>query len=266
MTRPRFAAWAIAAAAVIAASPAHAQAPGAAEDPIAAQRSPAPPDPARFVPGVIAASAGTALGAGTAWGGYDGATRTPLTGAAAEVRLGGRVVLGAGVTYAARDTSEPAALRPSALARVQILDQASHGIDLDLAAAYRQDRFVSEDGLFQATVALGIHSDTGGVLVNLGYGMDGEGDDQLGEARVVAFRRLASTLHVGLDGHVQWLFDSSDPDRDLHSTPSLELTVAPAITYGAGPVTLLVEVGWSGIDRGGFHSGLLALAGAGTAF
>jgi hypothetical protein len=266
MTRARFAAWTVAAAAVLAASPVQAQVPGTVEDPTAALHRPVTPDPARFLPGVLSASAGTPLGAGTAWGGYDGATRTPVTGAATEVRLGSRVVLGAGVTYAARDTSEPAALRPSALARVQVLDQASHGIDLAVAAAYRQDRFVSEDGLFQTTVSLGVHGDAGGVLVNLGYGMDGEGDDQLGEARLVAFRPLASALHVGVDGHVQWLFDSSDPHRDLHSTPSLELTLAPAMTYAVGPVTLLAEVGWSGVDRGGFRSGLLALAGAGTAF
>lgn len=266
MTRLQLAAWTIAAVAV-AASPAHGQAPGAAEeDPSAARHSTSAPDAARFLPGVIAARTGTALGAGTAWGGYDGATRTPLTGAATEVRLGRRVVVGAGVTYAARDTSEPAALRPSALARVQILDQASHGIDLGVAAAYRQDRFVSEDGLFQATVSLGIRGEAGVVVVNLGYGTDGEGDDQLGDGRLVAFRRLASGLHAGVDGHVQWLFDSSDPNRSLHSTPTLDLTVAPAMTYAAGPVTLLAEVGWSGVDRGGFHSGLLALAGAGTAF
>jgi hypothetical protein len=265
VTRSRSIALAIAATALLAASSAHAEAPGTVEDPTAAVRTLAP-DPARFLPGVLSASAGTALGAGAAWGGYDGATRTPLTGAATELRLGARIVLGAGVTYAARDTSEPAALRPSVLARVQVLDQASHGIDLAVAAAYRQDRFVSEDGLFGATVSLGVRGDAGGILVNLGYGMDGEGDDQLGEARLVAFRRMARALHVGVDGHVQWLFDSSDANRDLHSTPSLELTLAPAMTYAAGPVTLLAEVGWSGVERGGFHSGLLALAGAGTAF
>src|SRR5262249_23486104 len=149
----------------------------------------------------------------------DGATHTPLTGAATEVRLGRRVVLGAGATYAGRDDLEPAALRPSALVRVQILDQLNHGLDLSVATGYRQDRFSGEDGMFQASVALGVRSDAGGVVVNLGYGLDGEGDDQLAEARLVAFRRLASSLHVGLDGHVQWLFDSEDPNRDLHSTP-----------------------------------------------
>jgi hypothetical protein len=266
MTGTRFAAWAVAAVAVLAASSARAQVPSAAEEPGAILHRTVALDPARFLPGVIAASAGAARGAGIAWGGYDGATRTPLTGAAAEVRIGARLVLGAGVTYAARDTSEPAALRPSVLARVQILDQPSHGIDLDLATAYRQDRFVSEEGLFQATASLGVRGDAGGLLVNLGYGMDGEGDDHLGDARAVAFRRLASALYVGVDGHVQWLFDSSDPNRDLHSTPTLEFTMAPAMIYATSSVTLVLEVGWSGVDRGAFHSGLIALAGAGTTF
>lgn len=263
MTRAQFAAWV---AAVAAAAPAHAQVPTAVEDPSAAPHGTPADDPARWLPGVISATTGTALAVGTAWGGYDGATRTPLTGAATEVRLGRRVVIGAGATYAARDDQEPAALRPSALVRVQILDQPSHGLDLHVAAGYRQDRFSGEDGMFQAAVALGIRGDAGSVVLNLGYGLDGEGDDQLGEARLVAFRRLASTLHVGLDGHVQWLFDSDDPNRDLHSTPTLALSVMPALTYGVGPVTLLAEAGWSGVDRGGFRNGLLALAGAGTAF
>jgi hypothetical protein len=266
VTRARLAAWVVAAATAIAASPARAQAPSAGEAPSVATQGVAAADPARWLPGVISASAASALAIGTAWAGYDSATHTPLTGAATEVRLGRRVVLGAGATYAARDDQEPAALRPSALVRVQVLDQPSHGLDLDVAAGYRQDRFSGEDGLFEATVALGVRGDAGGVVLNLGYGMDGEGDDQLGEARLVTFRRLASALHVGLDGHIQWLFDSSDPNRDLHSTPTLALSVMPVMTYGAGPVTLLVEAGWSGVDRGGFRNGLLALAGAGTAF
>jgi hypothetical protein len=264
MTPAPYAAFALAAVAA-AASPARAQLPAAAEDTTALRRGLAA-EPVRFSPGIVAADTGTALGASVAWAGYDGATRTPLMGASAEVRLGARVVIGAGATYAARDASEPAAVRPSALARIQLLDQPSHGLDLALAAAYRQDRFVSEDGLFQATVALGVHGDAGAVLVNLGYGQDGEGDDHLGDARVVAFHHLVGRLQVGLDGHVQWLFDSSDPNRGQHDTPSLELTVAPAMSYGVGPVTLTFEVGWSGIERDVFQGGVLALGGVGTAF
>jgi hypothetical protein len=223
-------------------------------------------EPARFVPGTVAATAGAAAGTGSGWAGYDGATRTPLVGAAADVRLGHRIVVGAGATYAARDSHQAAELRPSVFARFQILDQAHRGIDLGAALAYRQDRFVSEEGLLQATLSLGLRGDLGTVLVNVGYGQDGEGDDHVGDARLVAFRRLAGPLHVGIDGHVQWLFDSTDPNRIQHGTPGLELTVAPTMSYGVGPIQLLIEAGWSGVDLEQFRSGVLAVGGVGTSF
>jgi hypothetical protein len=157
-------------------------------------------------------------------------------------------------------------VRPSVLARIQILDQSRHGLDLGMAVAYRQDRFVTEEGLFQATISAGAHGDAGAVLASIGYGQDGEGDDHLGEARLVAYRRMAGALHVGLDGHVQWLLDSTDPNRVQHQTPSLELTVAPAMAYSVGPIMLVLEVGWSGVEIEQFQSGVLALGGVGTSF
>lgn len=255
-------------AAVGAVGPVRADAPA----PVASDTNPergrtaAAVDPVRFIPDVVAADAGTATATGRGWGGYDGATTTPLVGASAEVRVSARLVVGAGATYAARDGQDSAALRPSVFARYQILDQASRGVDLGAAVAYRQDRFITEEGMLQATLSLGMHGDAGALLMSLGYGQDGEGDDHLGDARLVAFRHLAGTLHLGLDGHVQWLFDSSDPNRVQHGTPSLELTVAPALAYGMGPVMLTFEVGWSGVDLEQFRSGALAVGGIGTSF
>jgi hypothetical protein len=150
--------------------------------------------------------------------------------------------------------------------RYQILDRVHSGVDLGAAIAYRQDRFVSEEGLLQATLSLGLRGDTGALLMSLAYGQDGEGDDHLGDARLVALRRLVGTLHIGVDGHVQWLFDSTDPNRALHGTPSLELTVAPALSYSVGPAMLTLEVGWSGVDFDQFRSGVLAVGGIGTSF
>jgi len=258
---------AVSAVVILAATPASAQVPSASNEPSASARwSAAAVDPARFVPGAIVAEAGAPLATSAGWGGYDGATRTPLVGATAEVRLGSRIIIGAGATYAARNTEEPASVRPSVLARGQILDQASHGIDLGVAVAYRQDRFVTEDGLFQGTVSAGLHGDVNAVLASIGYGQDGEGDDHMGEARLIALHRLAGALHVALDGHAQWLLDSTDPHRVQHATPSLEVTIAPAITYSVGPTVVMLEIGWSGVDVDRFHSGVLALGGVGTYF
>lgn len=256
----------IATAAAIAPVRAHAQAPVASDTSNEIRRPAGAVDLIAFVPGAVAAEAGAATGTGYGWAGYDGATRTPLVGATAEVRLGARLVIGAGSTYAARDGQDHAELRPSVFARYQILDQAHHGLDLGGAIAYRQDRFVSEEGMLQGTLSLGVHGDVGAVLMNLGYGQDGEGDDHIGNARLIAFRHLADALHVGIDSNIQWLFDSTDPNRAQHGTPSLELTVAPAITYGVGPVVLTLEVGWSGVEFDQFRSGVLAISGVGTSF
>ncbi len=269
MSRDRSAALSIAFSMAAAFAPlsANAEVPRTTDDTsAAAHRQAATVDRARLLPGAIAAEAGAPSGAGAGWAGYDGATHAPLVGASAEVRLGSRVVIGAGATYASRDGDEAAALRPSALVRVQLLDQQSHGVDLGVAVAYRQDRFVTEEGLFQATVSVGVHGDAGAALFSLGYGQDGEGDDYLGDTRLVALRRVAGALHVGLDGHVQWLLDSSDPNRAQHQTPSLELTVAPAMTYDLGRMMFMLEVGWSGVDLVQFQSGVLAMFGAGTTF
>src|SRR5204862_4858457 len=112
--------------------------------------------PGRFLPGVVVPEAGGARVSALGWGGYDGATATPLMGAAAEARLTGRIVLGTGAVYAPAAYAMPAAIRPSVMARVQILDSQRHGFDAGIAFAYHQDRFVGEDGFFQATFAIGV--------------------------------------------------------------------------------------------------------------
>jgi hypothetical protein len=256
----------IAAATAVAPVSAYAQAPVASDANNELRRPAGSVYMMSFVPGAVAAEAGAAIGSGHGWAGYDGATRTPLVGATAEVRLGARLIIGAGSTYAARDGQDRAELRPNVFARYQILDHARHGIDVGAALAYRQDRFISEEGMIQGTLSLGMRNDDSAVLVNLGYGQDGEGDDHIGIARLVALRHVVSTLHVGVDSNIQWLFDSTDPNRAQHGTPSLELTVAPAIAYGVGAATLTLEVGWSGVDFDRFRSGVLAISGVGTSF
>jgi hypothetical protein len=256
----------VATATVVAPVRADAHAPVGSDTSSELPRPVATVDAMRFVPGTVDADAGAALGTGFGWAGYDGATRTPLVGAIADVRLGARLVIGAGATYAARDSNDRAEFRPSVFARYQILDQAHRGVDLGVAIAYRQDRFVNEEGMLQGTLSLGLHGDAGALLMSLGYGQDGEGDDHLGDARLVALRRLVGTLHVGVDSHAQWLLDSSDPNRAQHGTPSLELTVAPTISYGVGAAMLTLEVGWSGVDFDRFRSGVLAVGGVGTSF
>src|SRR4029079_11561712 len=93
----------VATATVVAPVRADAHAPVGSDTSSELPRPVATVDAMRFVPGTVDADAGTALGTGFGWAGYDGATRTPLVGAIADVRLGARLVIGAGATYAARE-------------------------------------------------------------------------------------------------------------------------------------------------------------------
>jgi hypothetical protein len=223
-------------------------------------------DPARFLPGVIAAQAGAALIAGSGWAGYDGATRAPLLGSFAEARLARWLILGVGIVYAQGNDLQPAAVRPSVVARAQILDQRRHGIDASVAFAYREDRYVGEDGFFQGAVSFDRRGEAGMLLGTLSFGSDGEGDDHVGELRLVGLARLARRLHLGIDADLRRSIDSTDPRRSAHGTPSFEYAVGPAGTYSVGPLALFVETGITGAQLMRFQNGLLALGGLGAVF
>ena len=223
-------------------------------------------DPARFLPGVIAAEAGAALVAGSGWAGYDGATHAPLLGSFAEARLARWLILGVGIVYAQGNDLQPGAVRPSVVARAQILEQRRHGVDASVAFAYREDRYVGEDGFFQGAVSFGRRGEAGMLLGNLSFGSDGEGDDHVGELRLVGLARLGNRLHLGLDGDLRRSIDSTDPRRSEHGTPSLEYAVGPVATCAFGPLALFVETGIAGAQLKRFQNGLLALGGLGAVF
>ena len=222
--------------------------------------------PTRFLPDAVAAETGAARTAGVGWGGYDGPTHAPLAGAFAEARLGARFAIGAGATWAPGNDIEPGAVRPSFVARVQLLDRARSGLDAGLALAYREDRFVGEDGFFQAVAMLGLAGPRGALLANLAYGQDGEGDDHEGDLRAAALARIGAAAHLGVDGRLRKSLDSTDPNRFAHGTPSLEFQVGPAAALGLGPIALTVEGGVGGARIVRLETGGFALAAVGAAF
>jgi len=222
--------------------------------------------PARFLPGAVTPEAGQALMMGVGWAGYDGATQAPLLGAGAEARLGKRLVIGVGATYAPGTPIHPGAVRPSVVARFQVLDQTKHGIDGGIAVAYREDRFVAEDGFFQAAISVGQRSSRATWLANFAFGSDGEGDDREGEVRLAGLRRVAGELHAGLDGRFRTAIASTDVNRSAHGTPSLEYMAGPVAAYTLGPWALTLEAGLSGVRTDSLHNGLATLGGVGAVF
>ena len=252
--------------AVFASTAAHAQQVANDDDDDTDKTVRASADPGRFLPGVVAAEVGAALVSGSGWAGYEGATHAPLLGAFAEARLARWLILGVGVVYAQGNDLQPAAARPSVVARGQILEQRRHGMDASVAFAYREDRYVGEDGFFQAALSVGRRSEAGLLLANLSFGTDGEGDDHVGELRLVGLARLGRHFHLGLDGDLRRSIDSTDPRRSAHGTPSFEYTAGPAATCTIGPLALFVETGITGVRLMRFQNGLLALGGVGAVF
>jgi len=222
--------------------------------------------PERFLPGTVAPEAGEALVIGLGWGGYDGATHAPLLGAGAEARIGSRFVIGVGATYAAASETHPGAVRPSFMARVQLLNSEKHGVDGGIALAYREDRFVDEDGFFQAAVSVGRRSSSYAWVANAAFGTDGEGDDREGQLRLAGLRRVARNVHLGLDGQVRQSLDSTDPRRSVHGTPSFAYMAGPVAALTLGPLALTLEGGMSGARTDVMHNGMAALGSVGAVF
>jgi hypothetical protein len=247
-------------------SPSPSPAPAEVEGTSPSQATSAAAEPGRFLPGALTPEAGGARALGFGWAGYDGASSAPLVGAAAEVRLGSRVVLQASAIWAKANDLQSGEVRPSVVARVQVLDQRRAGVDAGFAVAYREDRFVGEDGFFQGTVMVGRRGSAGTLLANVAYGQDGEGDDHEGEVRLAALSRLTDSLHLGVDADVRKSLDSTDPRRFVHGSPSVAYMVGPTLAYGLGSWGFTAQAGWSGMQLERFQSGLLALGGVGALF
>jgi hypothetical protein len=226
----------------------------------------APPDPVRFIPGLLSPNTGSLRAVGLGWAGYDGAAHDPVMGALAQARLGSRVILGVSATYAAATATEAAAVRPSVGIQVQLLDQERHGLDAGLGFGFHQDRFVGEEGFLEAIAIAGWRSDQTTLVGNLGYGRDGEGDDSEAAARVAVLRRIHRHFHLGLDGRARKLLVSTDRNRVAHGTPSYEFMAGPLATVVIGPVAVSVEAGVSGVDRQRLQTGLATLGTVGATF
>jgi hypothetical protein len=219
-------------------------------------------DVTRFLPTTSSAAAGSHAGA---WGGYDGAARTPVFSVGTEVQIVRRVSLIAGVAYTSANASD-AGLRPQLGARVQVLEQAGSGVDASAAVVVRQDRFTSEEGLFQGSVALGRSFGETSAALNIVYGQDGEGDDHEGELRLAGIRRIRGGLHVGVEARYMHSINSTDPHRAALGTPSMEAMAGPLVAYTAGSWMLLAEAGIASRQTSRLQTGVITLAGIGTTF
>jgi len=245
-----------------------ATAPASAADDVDATfvSAPAPSrDQARFLPTTASPLVGTSATLASAWGGYDDAARTPLFGVSTEVRLVPRLALVGGVSYGNAAAAD-AGLRPQVGARFQYLRQPESGVDAAVSLLYRGDRFISEDGLFQAGLAFGrSFGDTTAVL-NLLFASDGEGDDHEAELRLAALHHVHRGLYLGAEARYMHAVDSTDPHRAANGTPSTEALAGPVVTYALGNWALVAEGGVSRRVTTTAQVGLTTLGGIGATF
>jgi hypothetical protein len=219
-------------------------------------------DVTQFLPGTLPPSSGTSRAVGAGWVGYDSAAHAPLVSATVAARLGARLVLAATAVNSSTSTT----VRPGVSARVQLLDQRRMGVDAGVSVGYRRDLFSAEGGFFQGVVSVGRRFGETGVIGNLAYGQDGEGDDRDGEARLAALRRVVAGLQLGLDGRASHSLQSTDPNRQVHGTASMTYTAGTIAAYTLGPWALMLETGITGRRTDHLHNGFVTLGGVGAVF
>jgi hypothetical protein len=222
-------------------------------------------DMTRMLPNTTSALVGTTPALTAAWAGYDGAAQTPVMSLGTEVRLVGRLAIVAGVAYGNAHVSD-AGLRPQLGVRLQILQQRTSGVDASAAFTFREDRFTSEDGLYQGELAVGRSFGETSTVVNLLYAQDGEGDDHQGELRLAAARRIWGGLHVGAEGRYMHSLASTDPHRNAFGTPSMEAMAGPVVAFMTGGWGFLAEVGVAMRQTSRLDTGVTTLGGVARAF
>ena len=200
-----------------------------------------------------------------AWGGYDGAARTPTAVVAAEVRVVGPLAVMVGAGYSENADTAPA-LRLRIGLRAQFLKQERAGVDASASLLYRRDRFAGENGMVQAGLAIGRSFGAVQTVANVFYGQDGEGDDHVGEARLAVFGAVGGGFHAGGEARYAHSLGSTDPLRVARGNPSMEAMAAPMLAYSAGRWALVVEGGVATTHIAVQQTGFVGVAGVGTSF
>jgi hypothetical protein len=212
----------------------------------------------QFLVGTVSPRGASTSVIASGFGGYDGALRSALVGAASEVAVTSWLSLRAGFVYIPDAANEgeggatPAAtkgLRANLGARAQLLRQANAGVDGAVAVNYRQDRFGEDGGLVEGVIAVGRSNESLQFLGNAAFAMDPEGDDVEGELRAAGLYRVATPLKLGVQAIYRRDLGSTDARRPLRTNPDAALTAGPLATYRLGDLVFMVHGGLSRSER-----------------
>jgi hypothetical protein len=201
-----------------------------------------------------------------ALGGYDSSASTGIARFVGDVHLIGPLDLRVGLSYLSDVDVGQHQFEPQVGLRLRILRQEQSGIDLATAVFYRRDRYASDEGMIQLNVAIGRRWDRLGILGNLAYGQDPEGDDRDGDVALAVLYELIAPLQVGVESHLRFDLASDDPRRSVRHQGPLDFQAGPFAHYAFGPALLIVEAGVSAYRFENTRAGVYALGGVGGVY
>jgi hypothetical protein len=200
----------------------------------------------------------------TSWAGYEAARSSFVLRTFVDATVYGPLALRAGVSYL--PDSLNASAQPHFGARLQLLRQAKHGLDLGVGAFYRMEHFTEEEGLIQAMLTAGFRHGRTGMFANVVYGQDAEGDDQEGEVLFALLQSVHESLQVGFEARARFKLASTDKKRVDTPIETADLSLAPTLSYAIGPIALLAQAGASAIHVQTWSVGVLAMAGLASSY
>jgi hypothetical protein len=214
-----------------------------------------------FLPSTLAPCVGATAALASAFGGYDGARQAPIASATAEVRVWGPLAIRGGAEYST-DRKQP---RPTIGGRVQLLQQARHGVDGALSVFYRPEGFTEPEGEIETFVSLGRRFDRLAVFGNLVYGQDPEGNERDGEIRLSSLYAVGRWT-AGFDARLRFAIGAQKSTAAM-AEPKLDVLAGPVASATVGPMALFAEAGPSVLSvTGRTSTGAAALAGIGSVF
>jgi hypothetical protein len=214
-----------------------------------------------FLPLTLGARIGDQRVMGMGLGGYD-TTGSDQGGAlfhsVVEGALLNRVALRAGVDYSAPDQK----FAPSVGLRLGILRQERFGIDLGVAALYKNTGFSEPDGEVEMIVMVARRWNRLGLYGNVAYGQGIKPRERDGEVRVALLYQLARHFHLGFDARGR--FDLGEGDRvDM----PFDLVAGPVVGATVGKFGFLAQAGGRvAIVNDNAIGGFTALGGVGALY
>ena len=218
-----------------------------------------------FLPLTLTARIGDQRIIGMVTGGYDTAQGQGATfNSVVEGALENRVALRVGVDYLSGTNQ----WSPSVGLRVGVLRQEKYGIDLGIAAMYKNTGFSEANGEVELIVSVGRRWNRLALFGNAAFGQGITPTERDAEARVALLYAVHERVNVGFDARAR--FDLGD-ENAARATKKIEadfdLVAGPVATVAVGPLALMAQ---AGVHTLVIHEqplvGLAALGGVGACF